>query len=246
MSKKSYIKGFISGVLVVLLTTNIVFAAANSKSIKVTFDNIRMVFDGVEKTPKADSKPITYNGKIYVPIDFIARSMGKNYTYDSKSKIAYIGASKNQNSNGTVVKTSDDRVQLIFPKGWTEFNDSNISTTLSYTNSQSGFLVIRDNKSMLSGDATIDDYCSLITTNMVNKLTDPVTTEPSSIKINDYSALQFEMQGETQKVKLKYLCTIIETNDSYYQLLAYTSQDVYDKYKSSFIKILNSFKEIKQ
>lgn len=81
---------------------------------------------------------------------------------------------------------------------------------------------------------------------MVNKLTDPVTTEPSSIKINDYSALQSEMQGETQKVKLKYLCTIIETNDSYYQLLAYTSQDVYDKYKSSFIKILNSFKEIKQ
>lgn len=158
MSKKSYIKGFISGVLVVLLTTNIVFAAANTKSIKVTFDNIRMIFDGVEKTPKANSKPITYNGKIYVPIDFIAKSMAKNYTYDSKSKIAYIGASKNQNSNETVVKTSDDRVQLTFPKGWTEFNGSNVSTTLSYTNSQSGFLVIRDNKSMLSGDATIDDY----------------------------------------------------------------------------------------
>ncbi len=244
MSKKSYFKGFISGVLVVLLTTNLVFAATTSKSIKVTFDNIRMIFDGVEKTPKADSKPITYNGKIYVPIDFVAKSIGKNYTFDAKSKIAYVGEAKSQNVEITA-KTSDGRAQLTFPKGWVTYGDLNGASILSYTNNQSVFIVFRENKGVLSDDATIEDYCSLITKNMVSNVSNPVTTEPVSLKINNYSALQFNILGEVQKINLNYFCTIIETNDSYYQLIAYTTQDVYEKNKSNFIKIVNSFKELK-
>jgi len=75
-------------------------------------------------------------------------------------------------------------------------------------------------------------------------LENPATTEPVSMKINDYPTLQFELRGEAQKVKLAYLCTIVETNDSFYRLLAYTSEDQFDKFKDSFIKITNSFKKL--
>lgn len=245
MSKKYYIKGFISGALVVLLTANIVFAATTSKSIKVTFDNIKIIFDGVEKIPSADSKPITYNGKIYIPLDYVAKSIGKSYKFDSKSKIAYVGADKKRSSTGIDVKTSDQSAQLTFPKEWKAAALSQ-QMTLNYSDGSSGFIVVRDSKSALSSDASLEDYNSIVTGNMTKLIENASTTEPISVKINGYSALQFELRGEAQKVKLAYLCTIVETNDSYYRLLAYSSEDLFDKYKASYIKITNSFKKLSE
>ena len=244
MDKKSYFKGLVSGVLIILLTTNIVFAAS-SKSIKVTFDNIRMIFDGVEKKPTSDSKPITYNGKIYVPLDFTVKSMGKNYTWDSKNKTAYIGLNKNELSNNIVAKTSDGSAQLTFPKGWKNTVASNPQNILFYSNIYGCVAVIRDSKSMFSSDFTIDDYTTIITNNVADQIKNPVVTGPITTSVNNYSAQQFEIQGELQKVKFKYLCTIIESSNSYYQVIAYTTQDLYDKNKSSLVKIVNTFKEIK-
>ncbi len=245
MDKKSYFKGLVSGVLIILLTTNIVFASS-SKSIKVTFDNIRMIFDGVEKKPASDSKPITYNGKIYVPLDFTAKSIGKNYTWDSKNKTAYIGLTKNEVSNNIVAKTSDGSAQLTFPKGWKDTATSNPQSILYYSNIYSCVAVIRDSKSMFSSDLTIDDYTSMVINHGAKKMENPVVTGPITTSINNYSAQQFEIQGELQKVKFKYLFTIIESSDSYYQVIAFTTQDVYDKQKSIFVKIANTFKEIKK
>lgn len=244
MFKKSHLKGFISGFIVAILITNVAFAAVSSKNIKVVFDNIRMIFNGVEKVPAADSKPLTYNGKIYVPLDYAAKSIGKNYEWDAKSKTAYIGLTKNEITNGIVAKTSDGLAQLKFPFGWKD-DGSDGQIILSYSKGTIGnMMVLRDNKSALSNDATIDNYCTIITNNMANELQNAVITEPSQININNYSALQLEIQGEIQKVKLKYLVTIVATNDSYYQLVAYSTQDSYNKNKSDFEKIMNTFKEV--
>ncbi len=245
MDKKSYFKGLVSGVLIVLLTTNIVFAAS-SKSIKVTFDNIRMIFDGVEKKPASDSKPITYNGKIYVPLDFTAKSIGKNYTWDSKNKTAYIGLNKNEVSNNIVAKTSDGSAQLTFPKGWKNTVAPNPQSILFYSDMYNGVLVVRESKSRFSSGLTIDDYTALVINSVTQKMENTVVTDSISTRINNYAARQFEIQGELQKVKFKYLYTIIESNNSYYQVIAYTTQDLYDKNKSSLVKIVNTFKEIKK
>lgn len=245
MCKKSYFKGLISGILVVFLTANIVFAASNT-SIKVAFDNIKMVFDGVQKTPSAGTKPMTYNGKIYVPLDFAAKSMGKNYTYDAKNKTAYIGLSKTEVSKDNVVKTSDGYAQLSFPKEWKSTTSPNPETKLFCTDGKSGIAIIHDNKSIFSDDMTIEDYCSLVTENMTGRIDNPVTTEAKSVKINNYPALQFELQGELQKIKFKYLVSVVETDGGYYQLLAYSNQSDYSKFKNNYIKIFNTFKEIKK
>ncbi len=244
MFKKLQIKGFAVGLLVAILTTNIAFGATNLQSIKVSFDKVKMLFDGVEKVPAADSKAITYNGKIYVPLDFAAKSMGKNYFWDAKTKTASVGSAKAAISNGSIGKTSDGYAQLTFPAGWKDEGNSG-STILTYTNATVGsILVVRDNKTALANDATIDNYCSIIATNMSSKLETPVVTDPAKMTVNNYSALQFELQGEIQKVNIKYLITIVETKDSYYQIIAFTSQDIYDKYKKDFVNITNTFKEL--
>jgi hypothetical protein len=188
---------------------------------------------------------MTYNGKIYVPLDFAAKSMGKNYTYDAINKTAYIGLSKSEISKDKVVKTSDGYAQLSFPKDWKAATSPNPETKLYHSDGKSVVTVIRENKSMFSEDMTTDDYCSIITESMIGRLENPVTTESKSVKINNYPALQFEIQGEVQKIKIKYLVSIVETNDSYYQLIAFTSQGEYNKQKSSYGKIFNTFKEIK-
>jgi hypothetical protein len=237
MKKRSYLKGLISGILIALLATNIVFAATTN--IKVTFDNIRIIFDGVEKKPAADSKPITYNGKVYVPLDFVSRSVGKDYTWDSKNKIAYVGQKKGEST--FVAKTSDGKAQLSLPNGWKE-NPANEAAILSYTDGKSGVMVIREDKSTLPDDATIDNYCSLVSESMANRLNNALATDPVNYKLGAYPAKQFEIQGETQKIKFKYLVTVIEAGGSYYQLLAFSTQSDYSKYKNGYSKILNTFK----
>ena len=83
---KSFLAGFlVSG----LLFGSIAFAA--SSKIDVVFDNIRYMFDGVEKKPAADAKGFIYKGTVYAPISFISQSLGKNVAYDGKAKTVWVG-----------------------------------------------------------------------------------------------------------------------------------------------------------
>jgi hypothetical protein len=48
-------------------------------------------FDGLPKSPQIDVQGILYKNSVYVPIRFVAESLGKTVLYDAKSKSIYIG-----------------------------------------------------------------------------------------------------------------------------------------------------------
>ncbi|ATP41018.1 hypothetical protein CSE16_13695 [Solibacillus sp. R5-41] len=86
----SYLGFFILGGLTFtyLSTTE---AASNMKKISVFQDKINYYVDKVEKKPLEGQSGFIYEGTTYVPMRFIAESLGEKVTWDGKSKSVYIG-----------------------------------------------------------------------------------------------------------------------------------------------------------
>ena len=81
-------KKFIAGLLVgMMLMTGAVYAAGGK--IEVSLQSLKYYFDGVEKTP--NSQGFIYNGTTYVPIRFMAETLGKEVTWDGEKNAIYIG-----------------------------------------------------------------------------------------------------------------------------------------------------------
>ena len=75
--------------------------AANTvyRTTTVQYDNIKLVIDGVEITPKdADGltvEPFIYNGTTYLPVRAVGNAIGKQVTWDGENKTVYLGEAPN-------------------------------------------------------------------------------------------------------------------------------------------------------
>ena len=69
-------------------------------------------------------------------------------------------------------------------------------------------------------------------------------TEPKEIQVNGQPAVQFELSGEIDKIKISYLITLVETDGNFTQLLFWTLQSRMDEKRDMFINASSTFKEI--
>ncbi len=78
------------------LTGSVALAAPVYETIKVTYNNIKIVVDGVEISPKdANGKavePFIYNGTTYLPVRAIGDAIGKEVGWDGSTSTVYLGA----------------------------------------------------------------------------------------------------------------------------------------------------------
>jgi hypothetical protein len=79
------LKGFIVGVMFSVLMVSsfgVVFARTGTETINVIYDNIRILIDGVEFTPRDGNgnvvHPFIYNGTTYLPVRAVANAFGKD------------------------------------------------------------------------------------------------------------------------------------------------------------------------
>ncbi|ASA24076.1 NPCBM/NEW2 domain-containing protein [Paenibacillus donghaensis] len=85
---KEKAKGLVIGVILgTMLTGTTVFAGTNTK-LSVVLENVKYMFNGVHKQA---AQSIIYNGQLYAPVKNIANGLNESFTYDGKSKTAWIG-----------------------------------------------------------------------------------------------------------------------------------------------------------
>ncbi len=157
--------------------------------------------------------------------------------------------SKNEGkeSNFDIVST-DGEVQLTVTEEWKETleplsEDSNISIINKAKDMY--LIIIPDSKKYFTDDMTLDNYYSLVLENMEVSLTDSKSTNQLNNPLENYNSIQSELFGEISKIKLGYSITAVETEDSYYQIIAWTSKPTFLKYKDELSNIINTFKVIK-
>lgn len=89
-------KKIISGLLVsTFILSGIAFASSFTKTIKVTYDNIKIFVSGTEK--KLSTQPFKYNNSVYVPLSAISDLPGSKATWDAKSNSVKITSTTNVN-----------------------------------------------------------------------------------------------------------------------------------------------------
>lgn len=85
---KKYLLGLLTGIL---LASSVSVFAASGRMIEV-FDLVKhVVVDNVEQPFSKNNAPFVYNGTTYVPLRFIADSLGEPITWNSDSGTIYIG-----------------------------------------------------------------------------------------------------------------------------------------------------------
>ncbi|MBI6873298.1 stalk domain-containing protein [Clostridium aciditolerans] len=89
---KDFIIGFAASSI--LFTSTQVFAQPLKKQVTAIFDNIKIVVDGKQITPKDSSgnivEPFRYNGNIYLPVCAVEQTLDKKASWDENTKTIYI------------------------------------------------------------------------------------------------------------------------------------------------------------
>ena len=93
---KQRMQGIVMGVLVMtLLFGTMTVFAASTQTIEVTFGGVRTFLFGQEFVVRDEQgvviEPLTYNDRVYVPVDSILHAMGNNASWDAATGILRFG-----------------------------------------------------------------------------------------------------------------------------------------------------------
>ncbi|WP_164821479.1 peptidylprolyl isomerase [Paenibacillus koleovorans] len=98
---KDKLKGLLVGLTIGTMMTGTLTYATMSTSIEVYFRELKYTFDGVDKQPPSGSQGFIYNDTTYVPLRWVAESLGKPVDFDNDTSSIYIG--KNYGGAGAAV-----------------------------------------------------------------------------------------------------------------------------------------------
>ncbi|MBD2847920.1 hypothetical protein IDH44_22220 [Paenibacillus sp. IB182496] len=124
---------------------------------------------------------------------------------------------------GVVMRSADGTLELTLPGSWEEMplNDEadlqgGVLATEDY------FIAMHEPKAMFADDMNLAQYTSLVLENMATALENGAVGEPAAVEVNGMPALQTELSGEVESVKIRYLVTTVEAEQSYVQVLFWT------------------------
>jgi len=98
---KENIKGFVIGAAAAsLICTSAVFAQNLEKTVNAVYNNIKLVINGAEVTPKDANgntvEPFIIDGTTYLPVRAVAGALGQSVDWDGETNTVYIGEKPQQ------------------------------------------------------------------------------------------------------------------------------------------------------
>lgn len=141
-------------------------------------------------------------------------------------------------------KTADDKFQVNVPDDWgiLALNDAaDIQVGNEYK--EQYFILISEDKTDFYG-WNLQKHSYVTLGNLVGGLNDPKVKGPFDLKVNDNPAIQYEIEGSTQGLRIVYLHTTVETDSAFNQLLAWTLRSKYNENKQILQDVINTFKPV--
>lgn len=156
-------------------------------------------------------------------------------------------AKDTKKANNKVITSTDGKLQLTVPENWQTEKGLNEQAVIQVAHKtlEKYLIVISEDKSNFSEEIKLDDYLKAINKNFTENIKNVKISTAKDITINGYPAKQFEVNGEVDKVKAAYLVTLVNTSKSINQIMAWTLQTNFSRYKTEFSTVTNSFKEVK-
>lgn len=151
-----------------------------------------------------------------------------------------------ENTVVTTITSDDKKAEITIPAYMTYELELSPDADIQASRMQQEeyLMVLREGKDVFADNFTLTDYYTGVTDSMSQTLSNTTITEPKEIEVNGQPAVQFELNGEIDKVKISYLITLVETDGNFTQLLFWTLQNRIDEKRDMFINAASTFKEV--
>jgi len=145
-----------------------------------------------------------------------------------------------------VVTATDNKCQLTVPGNWQTRTDLHEEAALQTANllSDQYAIVISESKADFNEDILLEDYTDLLKRSTKMKVSDVTFTESKLLEINGYPASQYEAEGSVDKIKIKWIFTVINAPKHFHQVVAWTTPSRFEQNKPVLTEVINSFKEL--
>lgn len=154
----------------------------------------------------------------------------------------------NSNSNSIVKETvlsTDEKFSIEVPSNWdkeTQLNDAAIISVSNAAKEQYA-LVISELKEDFDDSVGIQEYYDIIKEQYYTPLKDFEIGTESRTTINGNNAITVDFKASSNGVKVAFWVYIVETTDSYNQLMGWTLQSKKEVNEETILTVMNSFKE---
>ena len=150
------------------------------------------------------------------------------------------------NTDVTTMASDDKKAEITIPASMSYELELSPDADIQASRMQQEeyMMVLREGKDTFADNFTLTDYYTAVTDSMSQALLNATLTEPKEIEVNGQPAVQFELSGEIDKIKISYLITLVETDGNFTQLLFWTLQNRMDEKRDMFINAASTFKEV--
>jgi hypothetical protein len=176
-----------------------------------------------------------------VDVTATQKSTADDVTATQKSTADDVTATQKSDDQGVIVKSTDGHIQLNIPKNWENNVSMNPSAQIyAFSPSKEAYIMIIGIPQLTSftGKAAQDYYKTIIDA-LKKSILNANVVGPNDIKINGYTATQFEVNYDLQKIKFKYGITFISTDNNFYEVMTW---DTNGKNANELKNIIGSFK----
>jgi len=148
-------------------------------------------------------------------------------------------------SKGTLsLFSSDGGTQITLPSGWSQLKDLNDKAELQAGNMlQEMYLIVLTEAKEDFVDMTRKKHSEMTRSILIQSLTSPEMVGPSEIKVGGNPAVQYEIRGVMNNIKVTYLHTTVESPKNFHQVLAWTLRSRFTKNETTLQRAIASFRE---
>jgi hypothetical protein len=92
---------------------------------------------------------------------------------------------------------------------------------------------------------SLDDYADRVLALLSRRLSDVEIDAPTATRsVHHYPARQFILRGQLDGIEAAYLVTAVETDNAYYQIVAWSLPDLFSDHKDRLQQVVQSFREV--
>ncbi|GGA36353.1 hypothetical protein [Paenibacillus physcomitrellae] len=165
-----------------------------------------------------------------------------------QSRTASLTLSKISSSVQAVnrIEDADGSLGLTFPQGWVRDDNLNKSAVLGVSDrSKEKYCLIVRMPSNLIKDATLDSMRRKLLADTKVALQNYHLVENGDTLIGGLPAKMVEFYGTARNVNVRYLAAVYEKDGTFYQIITWSTSDLFADYKDEFEKVIQSFRVVK-
>ncbi|GIH93894.1 hypothetical protein ACFFMN_15920 [Planobispora siamensis] len=146
-------------------------------------------------------------------------------------------------TDGKTVTASDGKSRLTVPGDWTELSLLNEAKVQQGNTAKEQYLMVIT-EAQASFDLQLDGYAKLVIEQMQKRLTNSNVTGPQQLTINGDPALQYELHGTAQGVRITYWVTLVEGAEDFHQILTWTLETRGEEHGPLLRQVTTTFEDL--